>query len=135
MLFLQKHFLPFLLLLLATHSHLLLAQVERGQTSVINLKPQAFKSEMKKGVILDVRTPEEYARGHLPGAINLNYKDSQFQEYTKALKPNTSYFVYCAVGGRSAQACKFLKANGFTQVYNLDGGITAWQQAGQSIVP
>ena len=99
---------------------------------VMQLAPTIFKSEMKKqhGFILDVRTPEEFAAGHLPQAVNLNYQDPQFAEYIKVLKPGTAYFVYCAVGKRSAKACELLKANGLIKVYNLAGGLTAWQQAG-----
>lgn len=107
-----------------------------AHNKVINLNVPIFKAELEKqkGIVLDVRTPAEFAKGHLPNAINLNYQDPGFKESIKALQLNQPYFVYCAVGGRSAKACAQLKTTGLTKVYNLQGGITAWQQAGQPVV-
>jgi rhodanese-related sulfurtransferase len=106
------------------------------QSSLVQLAPAAFKAEMKKqpGFILDVRTPEEFAAGHLPQAVNLNYQDANFAKNIKVLKPGNTYYVYCAVGKRSTKACEILKANGLTKVYNLAGGLNAWQQAGLQVI-
>lgn len=102
----------------------------------VTLNVTAFKKELaeQKGVILDVRTPAEYAKGHLPHAINVNYLDPTFKQVIKNLKPEQPYFIYCAVGGRSAKACAQLKSSGLPKIYNLEGGITAWQQAGEVMV-
>ncbi|RDC61660.1 rhodanese-like domain-containing protein [Adhaeribacter pallidiroseus] len=112
------------------------AQKPNTTTNYVNLNVVNFQKELaaQKGVVLDVRTPTEFAQGHLPHAINMNYQDPEFEQAIKNLKPNQPYFIYCAKGGRSAKACDQLKANNLKKVYNLEGGIAAWQQAGQVIV-
>ena len=77
--------------------------------------------------LVDVRTPEEYAEGHLAGAENIDVKASDFAEHIKNIEGAVA--VYCRSGKRSMMAAKQLAANGCT-VYNLDGGIMAWQKAG-----
>lgn len=135
MILLRNHFITLLLLTLLS-----LPGFSQNQnilpSDVIHLNPPAFKKglEKQRGFVLDVRTPAEFAQGHLPNAINLNYQYPNFANYIKVLKPGKPYFAYCAVGGRSVKACKLLKANGLANVYNLAGGIKAWQQAGQPVV-
>lgn len=85
-----------------------------------NLKSDEFLKKYKEdsnGVILDVRTPLEYDKGHLPDAINIPFteKDKLLQ-----LEKNKSYYVHCRVGSRSASAALFLSQNGFESVFNLD---------------
>lgn len=77
--------------------------------------------------LIDVRTPEEYATGHLQGAENINVKAADFAERIKDIEGKVA--VYCRGGRRSLAAAEQLAANGCT-VYNLDGGILAWQKAG-----
>lgn len=72
--------------------------------------------------VLDVRTPEEYAQGHIEGALNINYMDHDFQEKLKQLDFNRPVFVYCAAGGRSGKSCKMMETLGFTIIYDLQGG-------------
>jgi rhodanese-related sulfurtransferase len=78
-------------------------------------------------VVLDVRTPEEYATGSLENANNVDYLDEDFfvSEMEKADKSIT-YYVYCRSGARSANACMLLEQMGFETVYNLRGGINNW---------
>ncbi|MBK9254234.1 MAG: rhodanese-like domain-containing protein [Saprospiraceae bacterium] len=83
------------------------------------------KSEL---IILDVRTPAETARGIIKGAIEIDYYDPTFKEKVSRLDKNQEYLVYCAVGGRSSSALSVMKEAGFTKVYNLKGGYTAWSQ-------
>ena len=99
--------------------------------NVINFQKELATQE---GIVLDVRTPAEFAQGHLPNAININYQDPDFEQAIKNLKADQPYFIYCAKGGRSAKACAQLKANKLKKVYNLEGGLAAWQQAGQVVV-
>lgn len=83
----------------------------------------------KKDVrLIDVRTAEEYAEGHLAGAENIDAKDSLFAERIKGVECKVA--VYCRGGRRSLKAAEQLAAQGCT-VYNLDGGILAWQKAGK----
>lgn len=79
-------------------------------------------------VILDVRTPEEYTDGFIENAINLDYNDPHFSNRIKALDHNKTYFVYCLSGGRSSSAANFMRQNAFAHVYELDGGILAWNK-------
>lgn len=80
-------------------------------------------------VILDVRTPEEFATGHLIQAQNLDIMNPAFNECLSTLDKQKTYLVYCKSGGRSARAMAKMEELGFTTVCNMQGGITAWQAA------
>jgi len=88
-----------------------------------------IKAEMKKHdfIILDVRTPEEFAAGHLENAVNVNYYGKDFTQRISALNKEKKVIVYCAVGGRSGQALTQMDALGFTYVLNMKGGYNAWK--------
>lgn len=95
-----------------------------------NLDPQEFEAayqEDQQATVLDVRTPEEVADGHIDGATALDFLAEDFEAQAEKLDRNRSYYVYCRSGKRSAQACLVLERLGFEQVYNLDGGYLAWQ--------
>ena len=84
-------------------------------------------------VLLDVRTPSEYAEGHIAGAINLDQAQDDFlQQATAVLAKDKKIAVYCRGGRRSAHAAGKLAAEGY-QCVNLKGGITAWKEAGQAV--
>ena len=85
-------------------------------------------------VVLDVRTAEEFADGHMPGAINLDIRGGKFAETLAGLDKSKTYLVHCAVGGRSAKACGQMDGMKFDKVLNLSGGITAWEAAGHKAV-
>ena len=83
--------------------------------------------------LVDVRTPEEFAEGHIAGSININVFDSDFiDEAEKALDKSKPVAVYCRSGKRSADAARELTENGFN-VTNLEGGILAWKEQHQPI--
>jgi rhodanese-related sulfurtransferase len=82
-------------------------------------------------VVLDVRTPKEYAAGHLRGAVNLDWQAKDFESKVRALDPGKRYLLHCASGRRSAAASARLMEWGFTNVCNLQGGIRAWESAGK----
>jgi len=87
--------------------------------------------------ILDVRTPEEYAAGHINGSTLLAVQDIPAQELDNRLKEipkDRKILVYCRTGHRSTQASKILVENGFAEVYNMQGGITEWNKAGYETV-
>ncbi|MFH1002867.1 MAG: rhodanese-like domain-containing protein [Chloroflexota bacterium] len=77
-------------------------------------------------VILDVRTPGEFAAGHLAGAVNLDFYASTFRDDVNKLDKTRSYLVYCHSGNRSGQAVTIMDELGFGQVYNLSSGIEGW---------
>ena len=85
-------------------------------------------------IILDVRTPAEYVKGHLANAAAINFFDTDFKEKVGKLDKNKAVYVYCAVGGRSAKALKILQELGFKTAYNMLGGFTGWQAAGLPLV-
>jgi phage shock protein E len=87
-----------------------------------------------KVVVLDVRTAEEFADGHMQGAINLDIRGGKFAETLAGLDKSKTYLVHCAVGGRSAKACGQMDGLKFEKVLNLSGGITAWEAAGHKPV-
>lgn len=84
--------------------------------------------------VIDVRTPAEFNSGHIEHAKNININDAQFEAQIAALDKSKPVLVYCAVGGRSARAANFIKSQGFPAVYDLDGGIGAWNKEGLPIV-
>lgn len=84
--------------------------------------------------LLDVRTPEECAEGMLANAKAMNFYDNAFEAELETLDPNVPVLVYCRSGGRSGKAMDMMQSKGFVEVYNLDGGITAWREAGEDIV-
>ena len=79
--------------------------------------------------LVDVRTPAEYAESHLEGAINYSVTETTFQEKVSQLDTNKPIYVYCKSGGRSGRASEQLKQFGFTEIRDLQGGITAWNAA------
>ena len=85
--------------------------------------------------ILDVRTPGEVADGIIEGATLINYQEIDFEnKVVEQLSKDKVVLIYCAAGGRSSRAMAKLKAAGFQQLYNLEGGMGAWQSAGKPVV-
>ncbi len=80
--------------------------------------------------LIDVRTQEEYSVSHLKNAQNICVTSADFKEKVASLDRAKPVYVYCKKGGRSAQAASILKDMGFTKVYDLQGGITSWQEEG-----
>ncbi len=81
-------------------------------------------------VILDVRTPEEYSRGHIETAKNIDYFSPSFPEIIKCLDKTRKYLVYCKKGIRGEKTCRMMKEQGFPFVVNIRGGIDGWQEEG-----
>lgn len=81
-------------------------------------------------LVLDVRTPEEFARGHLPGAVNVDYYRPDFRQALQAMDRNLTVLAYCHSGPRSNAAVRQLSELGFAQVLDLPGGWAAWRRAG-----
>jgi len=80
--------------------------------------------------IIDVRTPGEFASGHLAEVTNLNYQSSAFGEELEKLDKNNIYLVYCQTGGRSKKVLDIMKGLGFKEVYGMVGGIAQWSADG-----
>lgn len=80
-------------------------------------------------VILDVRTAAEFEKGRIAGATNIDFNSLRFAEKVGALDRNKTYVVTCAVGVRSARACKKLETLGFNELYDLAPGFDGWKKA------
>jgi len=110
--------------------------LKQGTVSeVINCNSFLSKMDEPSAIqVIDVRTPAEFNSGHIEHAKNININDAQFVAQIAALDKSKPVLVYCAVGGRSARAANFIKSQGFPAVYDLDGGIGAWNKEGLPIV-
>jgi rhodanese-related sulfurtransferase len=81
-------------------------------------------------VILDVRTPEEFADGYIENAINLDYYSETFRDELNKLDKNKKYLIYCRSGNRSGKALAIMAELNFREVYNMLGGIVEWEAEG-----
>lgn len=79
--------------------------------------------------IIDVRTPQEYLPAHIEGAFNKNYYDTNFEQQMDSLNKERVYLIYCQSGGRSGQTLQIMGNLGFETVYNMLGGMNAWNAA------
>lgn len=84
-------------------------------------------------VILDVRTPAEFAAGHLAGATNIDVEAADFSDRISGLDKAKHYAVYCRSANRSQVALNIMQGAGFTSAYHLGGGIQAWTAAGYPV--
>lgn len=89
--------------------------------------------EAGKVTVLDVRTAEEYAEGHVKGAVNLDILESDFQKKLAALDKSKPVLVHCQAGGRSTRSLPTLEKAGFPLVYHLDGGMNDWVAKGKPV--
>ena len=95
---------------------------------------EAGKLVAKSGVtVIDIRTPSEFADGHIAGATNINFRAKNFSEQIEKLDRDKTYLVHCAVGGRSTSSLPKFEKLGFKHIIHLDGGIKAWEAAGNAV--
>lgn len=105
------------------------AQTKQG---VEFLQAKDFSIRMdssKDAVILDVRTPEEFAKNRLANAVNFNWLDTDFEKNVSQIDKTSPVFVYCFSGARSKAAAEKMAVLGFTKVYALEGGLLKWEAA------
>jgi rhodanese-related sulfurtransferase len=104
--------------------------------SVTNVDAPTFLTTASQPgvVVVDVRTPAEYAAGHIDGAVNIDVESPTFDEQVAKLDKATTYAVYCHSGRRSGIATGKMGDAGFTSVYNLQGGISDLASAGGQVV-
>ncbi len=103
-----------------------------GQTQNALLTATEFAKkikEMPRAPIVDVRTPDEFSKGHLVDALNIDWNGKDFNNQVSTLDKSKPVFVYCLSGGRSASATKKMRSDGFKEVYELSGGIMKWRAA------
>jgi len=107
---------------------------DQGVIEKVNAEKFKQLVESGSGTILDVRTPEEINQGYINGASTINFYDADFESKLNLIQKDKPVYVYCKAGGRSSQAAEMMKKNGFKKVYNLEGGITAWNGSGYPVV-
>ena len=83
----------------------------------------------EKTIVIDVRTPEEFYSGHIKDATNIDFYEGDFIDKLKMVRKDLPILVYCRSGGRSSSSARKMEELGFTRVYNLVGGIGAWNNA------
>jgi rhodanese-related sulfurtransferase len=97
----------------------------------INAEKFAGEIEEDGAVILDIRTPGEFAGGRIAGAINIDFYTRAFEQELEKLDKSGNYKIYCNSGNRSSDALEIMEGMGFTKVSELAGGIQAWNFAGK----
>jgi len=105
----------------------------QSQNGNYKLGPEAFQNKIAStpdAVVMDVRTPGEFESGSITNAVNIDFREKYFEKRVKDLDVNKTYFVYCLSGGRSGEAAAFMRNNGFKNVFELAGGMMAWNKAG-----
>lgn len=96
---------------------------------------QVLLKHPPKGLtVLDVRTPKEFDDGHIPGAINVNYKSGFFEEKLLRHDRHKPYLIYCREERRSKATLSLMIEKGFKHIYRLKGGITKWQAQGLGVI-
>lgn len=94
--------------------------------------PAQFQKMIKEqpGVIIDVRTASEQKKGMIEGAVRLDIFADNFEQSIDKLDRSKTYYVYCAAGGRSQEACEMMQKKGFVHLVDLEGGFTRWRNEG-----
>jgi len=112
----------------------LLPQLAVGQVENVDSQRAAALIAENQGnanfVIIDVRTPGEFAGGRIGNAVNIPIQAPDFRARLQDLNRERAYLVYCGVGGRSSRAVNAMKELGFTKIYHLNQGISQWRAQG-----
>ena len=107
-----------------------------AKTAIRNISPEEAYDLIQKNkgnpdfVILDVRTPQEFFKGHIEGAVNLDFYSKSFRDELNKLNKTKTYLVYCRTGYRSGLAAEIMEELGFKNIYNMKGGIVKWKAKG-----
>ena len=98
------------------------------------LPVQEFSVAMKEPdvLLIDVRTPQEFNSGHIPGSINVDWTANDYEQQFAKLDTTKHLLLYCGIGGRSDQAREYLQGKGY-EVQDLEDGIKAWKEAGMPV--
>ncbi|WP_341215673.1 rhodanese-like domain-containing protein [uncultured Wocania sp.] len=102
----------------------------KSEVKVVSVEDMQTLLQLDNIQLIDVRTPKEFKEGHIENAQNIDFLSSNFAENIKKLDKNKPLIVYCRSGKRSTKSIKELLAAGFTEIYNLEGGIIKWKHKG-----
>jgi rhodanese-related sulfurtransferase len=112
------------------------AQAEQTDGGAKTIAPAALAQRIAAGdapVVLDVRTPEEYAAGHIPGAVNIPHDQLRDRVAELGADPGAEIVVHCQSGRRASMAEDVLHGAGFTNVVDLEGHMAAWKEGGHPV--
>ena len=117
-------------------SLLLLVGCSTSTAGATNMNVLDFSNKITESgvVILDVRTPGEFAEGYIEGARMIDFQGGSFETEIASLVKNATYAVYCRSGNRSGQAVKIMQDAGFLNLFNLEGGVIDWANQGMPLV-
>lgn len=102
-------------------------------TKITHLDAKAAQESLSGEVIvLDIRTPAEFAEGHIEGALNIDFNADNFADNIDKLDKSKEYLVHCRSGGRSGRSLPTFESLGFEKILHLDGGMNGWVEAGLS---
>jgi len=106
-------------------------QIQEVEGTWEDIDASSFRQHMSDNgaVVVDVRTDGEVAQGMIPNAVQIEFNSAEFNSKFAELDKSSPILLYCAAGGRSGKSMQLLKDMGFNKVYNLEGGIGAWQAA------
>lgn len=117
---------------------LLISCVNSVNTSKLTkLNASEFSEKIKtleNASLIDVRTSDEFKNGHLLNAVNIDWYNNDFVNQLAALDKNAPVLIYCHSGSRSSSAAAKMIKEGFTEIYELRGGISEWNANGYSVV-
>jgi rhodanese-related sulfurtransferase len=110
------------------------AQQAPSSRSVTAEKLRELQNQNANLIILDVRTPEEIMGGKIQGAVVLDYMKADFERQVLEFDKSKTIVAYCATGYRSGEAVNYMRAQGFSNAFNLSGGVVTWQRKGYPLV-
>lgn len=122
-----------LILVLAFTTFTACVQKQIAGVQVVDVAQFEKKMNENQVQLIDVRTPEEFQEGHLANAQNINVLDATFESQVASLDKTKPVLIYCKSGGRSAKASEKLKALGFTNITDLEGGFSNWSSSDKPI--
>lgn len=118
----------FLTFMVVVFSFSIVVGQENVTTNKNVLLIEQFKNTIKEqpGLLIDIRTPNEYEEGTIKGAMNIDFKNDNFKQEISKLDPQKPVYIFCQSGKRSAKAHKVFTELGFKNVYELAGGYATW---------
>lgn len=123
-----------LIFLLCAFVSVSFAEPSSGVKDVTPAEAEALLKGDVKPLVLDVRTPDEFAKGHIPGAKNVDFLEDDFEKRLAALEGSRAVILHCAAGSRSSQALtKIVALKKFGAIYHLKSGFNGWKAAGKPV--
>lgn len=106
---------------------LIIFSCTKNFSTVEKVEKEKFKQLIENDyVLIDVRTPEEFFRGHIENALNFDFNSPEFNNQITRLNKEQTFLIYCSAGGRSSKASSLMESLGFKKVYELKGGYRNW---------